>query len=358
MISLLQITAALILACTVLPISTSKHWWIRVWDFPRLQIACVALAWLIFAIVLLFLQQSPTPIWWLIVFLCFAYQLWWVWPYLRRYNHEVLTYNQDSKAPAVSILTSNVLMDNRNSAALLDLIAERNPDIVATLETDLWWQKALDVQENYPHRLASALNNKYGMHLYSKLPFEHAVVEFLVDDNIPSMNVLFRLNDCPVRLHVIHPTPPVPNENTRSTERDVELLILAKHLEDIESPIIVTGDLNDVAWSKTTRLFRRISGLLDPRVGRGMFNTFHVNYRFIRWPLDHFFLSNHWRVKTIERLRDIGSDHFPVFIELSLESPANLDTHLQKDQADKDLEQETLQTETASNANTPTKPDL
>ncbi len=326
------------------------------WDFPRLQIASIALIWLLITMVLGAAQQSPTSILWVIVLACFAYQLWWVWPYLRRHKVEVLPCEENNQAPSVSILTSNVLMDNRNSDSLLDLISERNPDIVATLETDQWWQEALDTQDAYPYRLASALDNKYGMHLYSKIPFEHAEVEFLVEKNIPSMNVMFLLQGAPVRLHVVHPTPPVPNENTQSTERDVELLILAKHLENVEEPIIVTGDLNDVAWSKTTRLFRRISGLLDPRVGRGMFNSFHVDFFFIRWPLDHFFLSSHWRIKTIERLRSIGSDHFPVFVEISLQNPTTLDSHLNKDQADTELEKETLQSDTANNSIDPSNP--
>ena len=356
MISILQLIGVLIVVCTALPISTSKRWWVRVWDFPRVQIACVAFFWLLISALSGVAKQNPTSILWILVLVCFAYQLWWVWPYLRRHNLEVLSCEQNGNAPSISILTSNVLMDNRNTAPLLELIEERDPDIVATLETDQWWQDALDKQIAYPYRLASALDNKYGMHLYSKLPFEHAEVEFLVEENIPSMNVMFLLEGSPVRLHVVHPTPPVPNENIQSTERDVELLILAKHLEDVQGPIIVTGDLNDVAWSKTTRLFRRISGLLDPRVGRGMFNSFHVNFFFIRWPLDHFFLSSHWRIKSIERLRDIGSDHFPVFVEISLQKPAILDTHLQKDQADTDLERETLQSDTANNSTSPSTP--
>jgi len=36
----------------------------------------------------------------------------------------------------------------------------------------------------------------------------------------------------------------------------------------------------------------------------------------LRWPLDHFFHSAHFRVVRIKRLTDIGSDHFPMFIEL------------------------------------------
>ena len=42
----------------------------------------------------------------------------------------------------------------------------------------------------------------------------------------------------------------------------------------------MTGLLNGVAWSETTRLIRKISGLLDPRVGRQKFSTFHTDFWF------------------------------------------------------------------------------
>jgi endonuclease/exonuclease/phosphatase (EEP) superfamily protein YafD len=97
------------------------------------------------------------------------------------------------------------------------------------------------------------------------------------------------------------------------------LLIVAKSVRRSDLPVIVPGDLNDVAWSATTRVFRKISGLLDPRVGRGMFNSFHADYWFLRWPVDHLFHSSHFRLSAIRRLPHFGSDHFALFTELSFE---------------------------------------
>jgi len=140
---------------------------------------------------------------------------------------------------------------------------------------------------------------------------------YLIEDSVPSMHALLKLRSGDqVRLHFVHPAPPSPTENPESAERDAELVIVGRSAADSDEPVIVTGDLNDVAWSPTTRLFRKVSGLLDPRVGRGFYSTFHADWRLMRWPLDHLFHSKHFTLASLARLPSIGSDHFPLLTSL------------------------------------------
>ena len=218
-----------------------------------------------------------------------------------------------------------------------DKAPEGKLDLLVTLESDHWWQSRLDVlDERYPHAVKCPLDNLYGMHLYSRLPLEDAQVQFLVESDIPSIHALARLpSGRTLRLHCLHPAPPSPSENEESTERDAELVMVGKSAAAADEPVIVTGDLNDVAWSETTRLFRRISGLLDPRVGRGMFNSYHAGYPFLRWPLDHLFHSRDFRLVDIRRLPAFGSDHFPVLVTLVLtQAPEQKDEGLDADADD------------------------
>ncbi len=313
-----MILTVVITTLTILPISRHEAWWIRGLDFPRLQLFQIILV--VFLMELLLLDLSSIQTWGLIAtaLLCLIYQAWWILPYTRLFPAEVKSANIIDDKKLIKIMTANVLMPNRNAEKLIALVREYQPDILVTLESDIWWQTQLDILEiDYPYTIKCPLDNLYGMHVYSKLPMMNGQTEYLVEPDKPSMHALAILpSGHTVRVHFLHPAPPSPTENDESSERDAELIIVAKSVADANVPIIVTGDLNDVAWSETTRLFRKISGLLDPRVGRGMFNTFHANYWFLRWPLDHVFHSPHFTLSRIKRLRSFGSDHFALYTEL------------------------------------------
>jgi len=341
---------------TFVPMSNLRHWLVRGNDFPRLQYSAALVLMLLISVSWQGSPGAPSALWMLPLVAALGYQLYWIWPYCTAHRHEVraATSAEIADRPSLSVLTSNVLMDNRRSEALIERVLALRPDLLVTLESDAWWQERLDAAlHEWPHRVACPLDNRYGIHLYSRLPLGEAHVDYLVDDEIPSISARFTLSGQSIRFHAIHPTPPAPGENDDSTDRDIELLTLADALHDSNERIVVTGDLNDVAWSRTTRLFRQRSRLLDPRVGRGMFNTFHADWWCLRWPLDHVFLSGHFVVVSMHRLGNIGSDHFPVFVELRLLSQEEQSSHLDHD-LDSDLEEGTRRSASARSVSEPT----
>jgi endonuclease/exonuclease/phosphatase (EEP) superfamily protein YafD len=164
------------------------------------------------------------------------------------------------------------------------------------------------------------------MLLYSRLPLEDVEVDHLVQPDIPSIQARVRLpSGRRVWLNCVHPRPPAPGESDESLPRDAELLLVGQRVREATDPVIVCGDLNDVAWSRTTRLFQKVSRLVDPRKGRGLYSTFHAHVPLFRWPLDHVFHSDCFRLVALRRLGDVGSDHFPVFAALSYEPPAAIE---------------------------------
>ena len=238
-------------------------------------------------------------------------------------------------------------MSNRRADSLIKVIDSINPDVLLVVETDSWWEKQLIVfDDRYPYSVKVPLGNTYGMILFSRLKLLEKKVAYLIEEKVPSIYTIVELpRSTKVELHCVHPRPPRPDKNQDSTKRDAELLIVAKRTKSSEKPVIVVGDLNDVAWSHTTRLFQKISGLLDPRIGRGFFNTFHAKYPFLRWPLDHVFHSSHFKLASFRRLPYFGSDHFPIFIEMVYDpeqknnqhpEPAS---HSEKDEVDKKIKE-------------------
>ncbi len=319
MVTALVCLAFVVATATILPETRFTHWTVRGLDFPRLQIASFALVVLISQVIVFGFSDALEWIAFLLTLGALAWQLKWVLPYTPLWRSEVKRTAVADDDNQINIITANVLTPNKESAKLISLVREYQPDILVTLESDSWWEAQLDeLEDEMPHTLKCPLDNLYGMHVYSRLPLHDGTIEHMVKDDIPSIHCCVELRSGEqVRMHFLHPEPPSPTESDVSSPRDAELAVLAKSVADSDEPLIVTGDLNDVAWSPTTRLFRHISGLLDPRIGRGAFNTFHADFPFLRWPLDHVFHSHHFTLNTLERLPHIGSDHFALYTSLN-----------------------------------------
>lgn len=306
----------LCLTATLMPLIPSPYWWIRIFDFTRLQVAVLSL-------VATALVMRFRPAYWAVQAGLLAGAVFYQASYITDYTPLKPTQAKsasDIRAKnRVRLLVCNIRMENRDAVAFVDLVRRTQPDLVLVNEPDAWWTEQLRaLHPKYPHRLLYPLPNTYGMGLFSRFPLLDSRVRFLVEPDVPSLWTAVRLpTGNTFDLYCLHPRPPKPG--TQSYERDAELLLVGRHLRQTNRPAVVAGDMNDVGWSRTSRLFQRYSGLVDPRRGRGLYNTYSTFVPLFRYPLDHVFYSDVFGLLKLERLPSVGSDHFPMLVELSYE---------------------------------------
>jgi endonuclease/exonuclease/phosphatase (EEP) superfamily protein YafD len=205
------------IVATALPLIRSDAWWIRIFDFPRLQIMFVtAVAFVAY----LFWGWQANLIENLFLFglaSAFAYQGYMMFPYTVAAAKQVQASTNQDAGSVFSLFFANVLMSNRNTEELRKIITDADPDIILAVETDEWWRTALKgLEETYEYTVLKPQDNTYGMLLYSRLELIDPEVKFLVQDDIPSIHTRVRLpSGVEVELRCLHPRPPFPTEDER-----------------------------------------------------------------------------------------------------------------------------------------------
>ncbi|MEB2779745.1 endonuclease/exonuclease/phosphatase family protein [Algoriphagus sp. C2-6-M1] len=324
------ILCAIVIIATGLPLINSAEWWIRIFDFPRLQISVLIFLAMILAYAYLGSKWTYKLPLLLILAVTLVYQLHFVVVYTPLYKTQAKDSNKQDPGNSFTLLVINILMDNEDKDSFHELVKRVKPDVLLINEPDQVWAESINkLDGDFPYSIKYPLENTYGMILLSKLQLTESAVNFLVKDSIPSIFTKITLpSGIKIDFYGVHPEPPMPGTDTY--ERDTELLIIGKEIKESSFPTVVAGDMNDVAWSGTSKLFRKYSELVDPREGRGLYNSFNASIPLLRYPLDHIFYSKEFGLLTIAKLEDIGSDHFPIFIGLNYEPDGDNTDGLEK----------------------------
>lgn len=328
--------AALILA-TLLPFVKSGSWMVRAWDFPRLQLAAMCLI-----ATLALLACTPRygwrpDIWGLMIALglAAAWQVSHVAPYTTLWPKRLA----DTDGADLTLLIANLDVRNPKAEQAADAIAGIRTDAVLLIEIDREWARTLaPVRSRFSYHVEEIKPDGLGIALWSNVPPEQPEIRHIVSERRASIHAELIVSRAQrVRFIGLHPVPPgLPtnggDDRYDSRIRDAELTKVAELVgENPQREWIIAGDFNDVAWSHTTRLFEEISGLADPRIGRGLLNTYHARRPLLRYPLDHVFVSPSFEVANLQRIRIPGSDHFGILVELRFGPGPGASPHAEAD---------------------------
>ncbi|WP_434036191.1 endonuclease/exonuclease/phosphatase family protein [Formosa sp. 4Alg 33] len=325
MILAFYIFSGICIFASLLPLLPFQHWMFRVWEFGRIQLMIIQLLTLGIGALCIAEKDTLFIITTLVLLSVIIHNLIILIPYTSLYGKKQVN-NIPKETQSVSIISVNVYQFNERYEELLQLVKEVKPDILLTMESNQAWEDALEaIEDDYPNYKKIALENTYGMHFYTKLPVKSVKIHHFISDDLPSIEARICLeNDEQFTFFGIHPPPPSPTEEDTSKERDGELLALGKRILDTEGPVIVVGDFNNVAWAKSSILFRKTSKLIDPRIGRGFVSTYHAKYKLLRFPIDLCFHSPHIVIQDFNTLRYVGSDHLPLFCSFFISKKDNV----------------------------------
>lgn len=298
------------------------YWYSKVLDFPRLQYWILGLICLILFLGLNKKWDLPSVLLILGLLSSVSIHSIRIFPYWfgeKSVPDAVAEYDQED---SVGIMVANVLIKNRKSDKFLELVATRNPDMLLVMEVNDWWLLQLEsLNENYPYVMKQPNEEAYGMALYSKFPLRDKQIKYLKHKNVPSFHTMVELpSGKNFMFHGVHPVAPMPSDKYPDNvgEAEVSLLRVGEMVSQEKLPAIVAGDFNDVSWSHTARLFGNDGNLKNVRIGRGLYNSFDAQSKIMRWPLDHYFVTEEFALVELEKLPEFNSDHFPMYAEFVL----------------------------------------
>lgn len=232
--------------------------------------------------------------------------------------------NLTSNSPTVKIVQINLNYNNKSVEKVGAYIRATNPDVIFFSEVTPAWHKELKaLLVLYPHEICISRNDPYGIGVYSKRPITNQKVEYFGPSGHPS--ILGSINNLhtPVAFVHTHITGPVKDEYFEWHKEHFEKM--ENNVRLLPKPLILSGDTNSNTWSYLLSDFLTNTSLKDSRSGRGVQLSWPVPFYFSIIPtsmlcIDHYFVSPEIVVVNRKIGEDIGSDHFPVYMEFGLQS--------------------------------------
>ncbi len=218
---------------------------------------------------------------------------------------------------AFKVMLSNVYRDNTEFDRLLEAVAVEQPDIFVIQElTPAWVHALVELERDYPYRVLDPREGSFGLGVYSRFPLVGTELLDLAEAQIPTIVSTVHVEGVPFTLVATHPMAPV--NAAMAALRNRQLKQLQAILRGVAGPAVLVGDLNTTPWSHQfaqllTERFRSV------RDGIGWLPTWPAMLPpFLRIPIDHCLVTDEIDVLTLDLGHNVGSDHLPLVVTLTL----------------------------------------
>lgn len=216
------------------------------------------------------------------------------------------------------IVSFNLQAQNERYDEVVGFLAEEEPDIVFLHEASRPWEEAMEGAE-LGYQMTRTRDEE---HIFGTLVLTAAEAEvegFGFTEREPrAVEVQVRIPDGPtVSILGIHPLSPT-TEQTAGL-RDAQLSFAGAWAANVEGHAVVAGDFNAGPWSHAFRALLDAGDLRDSQRGFGLQPSFPATSTpVIRVAIDHVLVSREVAVVDRRLGPALGSDHFPVVVDLAV----------------------------------------
>ena len=217
------------------------------------------------------------------------------------------------------VYSANIYKSNKDLSRLNRELQEADPEIVVLLEvTPEHVEQLRTAIRRYPYSIVntSFCDLGIGIAFLSKFPILDQRLTKLSEFGNGIIEAVLEINKKPVMFYGVHAQRPgVDNFD----ERKEQFIMLARQISRQTLPVIAAGDLNSTSLTPNFRKLLKISGLRDSKTGFGWQPSWPTYFPLLWIPIDHILVSPGVHVHKRDVGHRIGSDHYPVFAELSID---------------------------------------
>lgn len=211
----------------------------------------------------------------------------------------------------LTVLSFNLLSSNQQFGQVVAYIREVDPDVVFLHESSRPWEVAIEsVDLDYTVTRSRSEELDFGTLVLSRPGDEVTSFGFTIG-GARAVEVMH----AGIALLGVHPVAPTSEEG--AALRNGQLGFAGEWANDQTGAHLVTGDFNATPWSFPFRRLLADTDLVNSQRGFGLSNTFSTDSPFMaRIPIDHLLHSPELVVADRYLGPPMGSDHYPLVVEL------------------------------------------
>lgn len=224
---------------------------------------------------------------------------------------------------SLKVLTLNLHGLGTEEEKLGRMLARERPDVLVLTETDAQQEAVIDeLAKTWSHRQSGRLGEPFETVILSRWPIVERAADVSVAPWLPVTAVRLCPTQAPgqacVTLVALHAPRPLrwPTGPARRNAALAVAMEMSKRYGDAWR--IVAGDLNVTPWSPVFEDALERGGLRDAGLGFGLTPTWFSRAPTFGLKLDHVLVSERVRVVEHRVGADVGSDHYPVLVDLLL----------------------------------------